>query len=201
MYGFFPAATDGEDIVVYTDDDREGRAMPASLSSAAVGTEGAEATFRSLADYIAPHDSGRKDYVGGFCVTTGVGCDELAAAFDADHDDYNSILVKAVADRLAEAFAECLHARVRREWGYGRDEGLSNEDLIKERYRGIRPAPGYPAQPDHTEKRTLFDLLGVEEAIGVTLTESYAMHPRGERKRVVLRPPGGALLRRRPPES
>ena len=110
-------------------------------------------------------------------MTAGIGCDELAAKYDADHDDYNSILVKALADRFAEAFAECLHERVRKEWRYGLDEAFTNEDLIKERYRGIRPAPGYPAQPDHTEKRTLFDLLGAEEKIGVTLTESYAMHP------------------------
>ncbi|MEM1304503.1 MAG: vitamin B12 dependent-methionine synthase activation domain-containing protein, partial [Planctomycetota bacterium] len=100
-----------------------------------------------------------------------------AAAYDRDHDDYNSIMIKAIADRCAEAFAECLHARVRREWGYGEQENLSNEELIRERYRGIRPAPGYPAQPDHTEKQTLFDLLDVEAATGMTLTESYAMHP------------------------
>ncbi|MEM8866382.1 MAG: vitamin B12 dependent-methionine synthase activation domain-containing protein, partial [Planctomycetota bacterium] len=99
------------------------------------------------------------------------------AKYDADHDDYNSILVKALADRLAEAFAECLHARVRQQWGYGKEEALSNDDLIAEKYRGIRPAPGYPAQPDHTEKRTLFDLLDAEAATGITLTESYAMHP------------------------
>ncbi len=113
----------------------------------------------SLADFIAPVGSGRQDYLGRFAVTTGIGCDELARQFDADHDDYNSIMVKAIADRLAEAFAECLHARARREWGYGKQEDLSNEDLIAEKYRGIRPAAGYPSQPDHTEKRTLFDLL------------------------------------------
>jgi 5-methyltetrahydrofolate--homocysteine methyltransferase len=136
-----------------------------------------QADFRSLADYVAPVGSGRQDHVGAFAVTAGIGCDELAHQYERDHDDYNSILVKALADRFAEAFAECLHQRARSEWGFGKNEGLSNEDLIDERYRGIRPAPGYPAQPDHTEKRTLFELLGVEQAIGVSLTESYAMHP------------------------
>ncbi len=176
VYGFFPAATDGEDIVVYTDESRSAERARLHCLRQQWDRKG-QSDFRSLADYVAPADSGRRDHVGGFAVTAGVGCDELAAAYEADHDDYNSILIKAIADRLAEAFAECLHARVRNEWGYGKDEGLSNEDLIKERYRGIRPAPGYPAQPDHTEKRTLFELLAVEDAIGVSLTESYAMHP------------------------
>ena len=176
VYGFFPAATDGEDIVVYTDDSRSSERCRLHALRQQWERKG-QTDFRSLADYIAPIGSGREDHVGGFAVTAGVGCDELAAHYDADHDDYNSILIKAVADRLAEAFAECLHARVRREWRYGSDEQFTNEELIKESYRGIRPAPGYPAQPDHTEKRTLFDLLGAEESIGVTLTESYAMHP------------------------
>lgn len=175
-YGFFPAAADGEDIAVYADDTRTAeRCRLHCLRQQWERKDQKE--FRSLVDYVAPTDSGRSDYVGGFAVTTGIGCDELAAEYDADHDDYNSIMVKALADRFAEAFAECLHKRVRTEWGYGKDEGLSTEELIKERYRGIRPAPGYPAQPDHTEKRTLFDLLGAEEAMGITLTESYAMHP------------------------
>ncbi|QDT69898.1 Methionine synthase [Planctomycetes bacterium MalM25] len=176
VYGFFPAAADGEDLVVYTDESRTTERCRLHCLRQQWERKG-QSDFRSLADYIAPIDSGRQDHVGGFAVTTGVGCEELAAAFDADHDDYNSILIKAIADRLAEAFAECLHARVRREWGYGADEGLTNEDLIKERYRGIRPAPGYPAQPDHTEKRTLFELLDVEAATGIALTESYAMTP------------------------
>jgi 5-methyltetrahydrofolate--homocysteine methyltransferase len=133
--------------------------------------------FFSLADFIAPIDSGRTDYLGAFAVTAGVGADELAAKYERDHDDYNAILVKALADRLAEAFAEYLHAQARRDWGFGRDEKLSNEDLIEEKYRGIRPAPGYPAQPDHTEKRTLFQLLDAERATGIRLTESFAMHP------------------------
>ncbi|WP_449240183.1 methionine synthase [Botrimarina hoheduenensis] len=176
VYGFFPAATDGEDIVVYTDESRSAeRCRLHCLRQQWQRKDQRE--YRSLADYIAPIDARLADHVGGFAVTTGIGCDELSARYDADHDDYNSILVKALADRFAEAFAECLHERVRKEWRYGLDEAYTSEDLIKERYRGIRPAPGYPAQPDHTEKRTLFDLLGVEKAINIRLTESYAMHP------------------------
>jgi 5-methyltetrahydrofolate--homocysteine methyltransferase len=131
----------------------------------------------ALADFVAPTESGRKDYIGAFAVTAGVGLDELCRRFDREHDDYNSIMAKALADRLAEAFAEYLHKRVRDEWGYGKSERLTNDDLIRERYRGIRPAPGYPACPDHTEKRLLFDLLQAEKDAGITLTESYAMLP------------------------
>jgi 5-methyltetrahydrofolate--homocysteine methyltransferase len=133
--------------------------------------------FRALADYIAPLDSGRTDYLGAFAVTTGIGCDELCRRFDREHDDYNSIMAKALADRLAEAFAELLHQRARREWGYGQAESLSSEQLIDEQYRGIRPAPGYPSQPDHTEKPTIFNLLHAEENAGMKLTESFAMLP------------------------
>jgi 5-methyltetrahydrofolate--homocysteine methyltransferase len=133
--------------------------------------------FRALADYIAPIESGRTDYIGAFAVTTGLGCDELCARFDARHEIDNSILVKALADRLAEAFAELLHEKARRDWGYGQDERLTGEQLIAEEYRGIRPAPGYPSQPDHTEKRILFDLLQAEANTGIRLTESYAMWP------------------------
>jgi 5-methyltetrahydrofolate--homocysteine methyltransferase len=132
----------------------------------------------ALADYIAPVDSGVQDYIGGFAVTAGIGIEKLVEKYEKDHDDYNSILIKAIADRLAEAFAECLHARVRREfWGYTSEENLDNEALIKEDYIGIRPAPGYPACPDHTEKRILFDLLDAEKKVGITLTESFAMYP------------------------
>ena len=131
----------------------------------------------ALADFVAPVDSGRKDYIGAFAVTAGIGADELVKEFEADHDDYHSILVKALADRLAEAFAERLHKQAREDWGFGREEAFSNEDLIAEKYRGIRPAPGYPAQPDHTEKRALFDLLAAEENAGITLTEHFAMWP------------------------
>jgi 5-methyltetrahydrofolate--homocysteine methyltransferase len=131
----------------------------------------------SLADFIAPLESGREDWIGGFAVTAGHGCDELVARFEAEHDDYNAILVKSLADRLAEAFAERLHALARRAWRYGRDERFSNEDLIAEKYRGIRPAPGYPSQPDHTEKATLFRLLDAAQATGIVLTETFAMRP------------------------
>src|SRR5206468_1422003 len=121
--------------------------------------------------------SGVADYVGAFAVTTGFGADELVKRFEADHDDPNAILTKALADRLAEAFAELLHERARREWGYGKDEHLSKENLIAEKYRGIRPAAGYPSCPDHTEKKTLWELLDVDQATGIRLTESYAMWP------------------------
>jgi 5-methyltetrahydrofolate--homocysteine methyltransferase len=131
-----------------------------------------------LADFIAPRDSGVRDYIGAFAVTAGIGIDSHVAAFERDHDDYSSILLKAMADRLAEACAEYLHARVRREyWGYAPDEVLDNDQLIAEKYAGIRPAPGYPACPDHTEKETLWRLLDVEKNIGVQLTESFVMMP------------------------
>ena len=132
----------------------------------------------ALADFIAPKESGIADYIGGFAVTAGIGEEDVARRFERANDDYSKIMVKALADRLAEAFAEALHAKVRRElWGYAPDETLTNEELIGEAYAGIRPAPGYPAQPDHTEKRTLFELLDAEQATGLKLTESYAMWP------------------------
>jgi 5-methyltetrahydrofolate--homocysteine methyltransferase len=130
----------------------------------------------SLADYIAPRDSGVGDFIGAFAVTAGHGVAELVAGFERDHDDYHAIMVKALADRLAEAFAEYLHARARRDWGYGAGEQLPPDDLIAERYRGIRPAFGYPACPDHAEKGKLFDLLQAGRA-GITLTDSFAMAP------------------------
>ncbi|KOS06329.1 hypothetical protein AM493_10000 [Flavobacterium akiainvivens] len=132
----------------------------------------------ALADFVAPVESGKQDYMGAFCVTTGFGVDEKAAEFEKEHDDYNSIMAKALGDRFAEAFAEYLHEKVRKEiWGYASDEHLSNQELIKEAYEGIRPAPGYPACPDHLEKNTIWQLLDVENKIGVTLTESLAMWP------------------------
>jgi len=131
----------------------------------------------ALADYLAPRTTGLADYLGGFAVTAGIGLEALCRRFEQDHDDYNSIMAKALADRLAEAFAEWLHRSARVAWGYEPDDGLSNEELIKERYRGIRPAPGYPACPDHTEKRLLFDLLDAEHATDIHLTETYAMSP------------------------
>src|SRR5262249_22523599 len=136
-----------------------------------------QTSFRSLADYVAPAGSGVKDYLGAFAVTAGAGTDELVARFEAEHDDYSAILTKALADRLAEAFAELLHERARRDWVYGREERLAKDDLIAEKYRGIRPAAGYPSCPDHTEKRTLWQLLDAEREAGIRLTESWAMWP------------------------
>jgi 5-methyltetrahydrofolate--homocysteine methyltransferase len=176
VYGFFPAASTGDDIIVYADDTRKKERTRFHGLRQQWRRKGQE-TFYSLADFIAPVGSGRNDYIGAFAVTTGLGCDELARKFDADLDDYNSIMTKALADRLAEAFAEYLHAQARRDWGFGAAESLSTEDLINEQYRGIRPAPGYPAQPDHTEKRALFALLDATAGTGIILTESLAMHP------------------------
>ena len=175
VYGFFPAQSDGDDILLYTDETRQKELTRIHTLRQQRGREGVP--FYALADFIAPLDSGRHDYLGAFCVCAGFGTDELVRIFEADYDDYNAIMAKALADRLAEAFAEYLHERARSEWGYGKQEALSKDDLIRERYRGIRPAPGYPACPDHTEKRTLFDLLHVEDTIGVTLTEHFAMMP------------------------
>jgi 5-methyltetrahydrofolate--homocysteine methyltransferase len=171
VYGFWPACSDGDDIVV-----RGVEGVRLHTLRQQWERQG-QKDFRALADYVAPQDNGRQDYIGAFAVTAGIGADKLCAEFDARHEIDHSILVKALADRLAEAFAECLHERARHDWGYGRDEKLSNEDLIEEKYRGIRPAPGYPSQPDHTEKRILFDLLDAEKNTGITLTESYAMWP------------------------
>jgi 5-methyltetrahydrofolate--homocysteine methyltransferase len=199
VYGFWPAHSDSDDIVVSMDDfgfSILDFGLKDELSNHPIQNPKSkiqnptrfpmlrqqwerqgQSDFRSLADYIAPADNGRTDYIGAFAVTAGHGCDELARKFDAEHDEYNSIMTKALADRLAEAFAECLHERVRREWGYGAGESLAKDDLIDEKYRGIRPAFGYPACPDHTRKRTLFDLLEAEARTGITLTDSYAMWP------------------------
>jgi 5-methyltetrahydrofolate--homocysteine methyltransferase len=176
VYGFWPANSDGDDIVLHREVQSSNAATRLHTLRQQWERQG-QTDFRALADYIAPLDSGRTDYIGAFAVTTGIGCDELCARFDARHEIDNSILVKALADRLAEAFAELLHQQARRDWGYGQQEGFSTAELIDEPYRGIRPAPGYPSQPDHTEKRTLFDLLSVEPNAGITLTESYAMWP------------------------
>ena len=177
VYGFFPANSAGDDIQLFTNQERcEVRAVLHTLRQQ-IDKEQAEPVNYALSDFIAPADSGREDYVGVFAVTTGHGVDDLVTRFKADHDDYSAIMVQALADRLAEAFAECLHRRARRDWGYGAGEDLTTEDLIRERYRGIRPAPGYPAQPDHTEKRTLFALLNAEETAGMQLTEHLAMLP------------------------
>ena len=177
VYGFFPASGHGDDTVLYADEKRS-EVLTTLHHLRQQGEHREGVPHRSLADFVAPQDSGLNDYVGGFAVTAGLGLGERIKAFQADNDDYNGILLESLADRLAEAFAERLHQRVRTEfWGHISDEQLSNEDLIKEKYSGIRPAPGYPACPDHTEKRTLWDLLDVEKATGITLTESMAMWP------------------------
>ncbi len=177
VYGLFPANGDGDDTVLYTDEERQGELL--RLHHLRQQTEKpAGRPHQSLGDFIAPKESGKADHIGAFAVTAGIGIDEHLEHFEADHDDYSSILLKALADRLAEAFAEHLHERVRKEfWGYQPDEALSNEDLIKERYQGIRPAAGYPACPDHTEKDVIWELLDVENRIGLVLTESKAMVP------------------------
>ncbi len=175
VYGLWPAASEGDDLVLYADAGRSRElARFPMLRQQAVQPEGKP--HLSLADFVAPAGSGFADHVGAFAVTSGGEALELARGFEAAHDDYSSILVKALADRLAEAFAELLHARARRDWGYGQGEALTNEDLIAERYRGIRPAHGYPACPDHSEKHTLFALLEAS-AVGIRLTESCAMEP------------------------
>jgi 5-methyltetrahydrofolate--homocysteine methyltransferase len=176
VYGFWPAASDGDDILVYGDEARQSELARLHTLRQQWERKGQEAFF-ALADFIAPRASGRRDYVGAFAVTAGHGSEELVHRFEADHDDYNAIMARALADRLAEAFAERLHQVARRDWGYGVEEQLTCEELIGEKYRGIRPAPGYPACPDHTEKWTLFDLLGAESATGIRLTESLAMTP------------------------
>jgi 5-methyltetrahydrofolate--homocysteine methyltransferase len=176
VYGFFAASSLGDDIALYTHASQS--CVMTTIHTLRQQSEKPQGQPNlALADYIAPKESGRRDHIGAFAVTAGIGLDELCRRFDKDHDDYNSIMAKALADRLAEAFAEYLHKRVREEWGYGKSERLTNDDLIRERYRGIRPAPGYPACPDHTEKRLLFDLLSVEKNAGITLTESFAMLP------------------------
>ena len=174
-YGFFPANRVGDDVELFTDDTRTKRL--AKFQFLRQQNDKVSEENHSLADFIAPSETGMADHIGAFAVTAGHGVEELAKAFEADNDDYNAIMVKALGDRLAEAFAECLHARVRREWGYGADESLSSDELIREKYRGIRPAAGYPACPDHTEKRLLWELLDAEKHTGISLTESYAMWP------------------------
>jgi len=173
VIGFWPANAVGDDILL------EAEGKPVTIHTLRQQAEKvAGQPYYALSDFVAPLESGIQDYFGGFAVTTGIGCDEMVAEFEANYDDYNSIMAKALADRLAEAFAERMHELVRKEyWGYAQGEQLSSEDLIKEEYSGIRPAPGYPACPDHTEKETLFNLLGAEEKIGLKLTESFAMYP------------------------
>jgi len=176
VYGFFPANAVGDDVELYSDEARGKLLERFHFLRQQSNKEGTD-VCRSLADFIAPRETGLRDHIGAFAVTSGIGLKELCDRFRADHDDYNAIMAEALADRLAEAFAECLHKRVRDEWGYGRDEGLSNADLIQEKYRGIRPAAGYPACPDHTEKGTLWRLLDVQAKTGMLITESFAMWP------------------------
>ena len=182
VVGFFPANSIGDDVELYTDDSRGNVLEELHFLRQQSDKRGQRASLPKesfcLADFVAPKESGVADHVGAFVVTSGLGVDEYAAALEAAHDDYGSIMVKALADRLAEALAERMHERVRKEfWGYGRDEDLDNESLIKEKYRGVRPAPGYPACPDHTEKATIWRLLDAERSIGARLTENFAMWP------------------------
>ena len=176
VYGFWPAGSEGDDVILYEDDSRTTEKSRFHFLRQQWERKG-QKDFRSLADYIAPVDAGRRDHIGGFVVTTGIGAEKLSAEFKAELDDEKSIIVQAVADRLAEAFAELLHETARKDWGFGAGEGLSKTDMIEEKYRGIRPAAGYPACPDHTEKQMLFELLDAEKNTSVQLTSSYAMNP------------------------
>jgi 5-methyltetrahydrofolate--homocysteine methyltransferase len=177
VVGFFPANADGDDVEVYAGEDRNKRQTTFHFLRQQINKSKGRHNH-CLADFIAPKDSGTDDFIGAFAVTAGIGIEKKLAEFKASHDDYSDILLKALADRLAEAFAEHMHERVRREfWAYAPEENLSNENLIREEYRGIRPAPGYPACPDHTEKQALFDLLSAEDNTQMELTESFAMLP------------------------
>jgi 5-methyltetrahydrofolate--homocysteine methyltransferase len=176
VYGIFPAASVGDDIELYTGSS-SAEVLTVLHTLRQQSDKGENQPNLALADFVAPKGTGFSDHVGAFAVTSGIGLDELCAKFEKDYDDYNSIMAKALADRLAEAFAELLHKKVREEWGYGKDEQVSLEDLIRGKYRGIRPAPGYPACPDHSEKLTIFELLSAEKSAGIELTESFAMTP------------------------
>jgi 5-methyltetrahydrofolate--homocysteine methyltransferase len=177
VVGFFPAASVDDDVIVYTDESRtQVRETLHHLRQQNIKAPGRP--NYCLSDFVAPVDSGKADYIGGFAVTTGIGIEAKLEEFEQDHDDYSSIMLKALADRLAEAFAEYLHLMVRKDyWGYSEAEDQTPEQLINESYQGIRPAPGYPACPDHTEKEKLFELLNVTEHTTIELTESYAMYP------------------------
>ncbi|MGB7265196.1 MAG: vitamin B12 dependent-methionine synthase activation domain-containing protein, partial [Terracidiphilus sp.] len=176
VYGFFAANAVGDDVELYTNGKRSEVLERVHFLRQQANREGSE-PCRSLSDFIAPKETGLADSMGAFAVTSGVGLKALVEEFKAKQDDYNAIMAEAIADRLAEAFAECLHKRAREEWGYGCGEKLSGDDLINEKYRGIRPAPGYPACPDHTEKGTIWRLLDVQTKVGIELTESFAMWP------------------------
>ncbi len=176
IVGMFPANAVGDDVEVYTDESRQTVATTLCFLRQQKSKPAGQ-PHECLADFVAPKASGVRDYIGAFAVTAGVGIEQHVERFEKSHDDYSSIILKALADRFAEACAECFHDRVRRSiWGYAPDQ-LSNEQLIREEYRGIRPAPGYPACPDHTEKAKLWQLLDVERQTGIRLTESFAMYP------------------------
>jgi 5-methyltetrahydrofolate--homocysteine methyltransferase len=175
VYGFWPANQDGDDIVVWRDEARSREHLRFHMLRQQRAKPN-EQPYLCLSDFVAPTATGLEDHIGAFAVTTGIGAKELSRGFEQDHDDYNSIMAKALADRLAEAFAELMHERARREWGCEPEGGFSSEELIAEKYRGIRPAFGYPACPDHTEKRTLWELLGADD-VGISLTEHFAMNP------------------------
>jgi 5-methyltetrahydrofolate--homocysteine methyltransferase len=178
VIAFYPAqANDRDDVVLYKDKDFKTELTTFHFLRQQ-NKKAQNLPNYCLSDFIAPKSSGKKDYIGMFAVTAGGEIEKLIAEYKAQQDDYNEIMVKALADRLAEAFAELMHEKVRKElWGYAKDESISMEEVIKEKYVGVRPAPGYPACPDHTEKRTIFDLLDAEKQAGITLTESYAMYP------------------------
>jgi 5-methyltetrahydrofolate--homocysteine methyltransferase len=177
VYGIFPANSVGDDIEVYTDESRT-KVLKVFYNLRKQSAENADMINYCLADFIAPKESGVKDYIGAFAVTAGMGIEKWVKQYEADFDDYNSIMIKGIADRLAEALAEYLHLRVRKEfWGYATDEQLAPEQLFVEKYKGIRPAHGYPACPDHSEKKTLFELLDAGKNTGIELTESFMMFP------------------------
>jgi len=178
IFGLYPAHTKNHDsIEVFADADKTQK-LTEFHTLRQQNQKGEKNPNYAFSDFLAPSDANYTDYMGCFAVTTGIGLDKITAKYEADHDDYNSIMAKALADRLAEAFAELLHKKVRTDyWGYAENETLDNESLIKEQYKGIRPAPGYPGCPDHTEKITLFELLDVEKKTGITLTENLAMLP------------------------
>ena len=176
VIGFWPANSVGDSVEVYSDESRS-KVLKTFHFLRQQGEKPADQFNHCLADFIAPKDSGRIDYIGGFAVTAGHGVEEFAAEFRKKHDDFNAILAQALGDRLAEALAELMHKKAREFSGYGKTENLEMKDIIREKYRGIRPAPGYPACPDHQAKPPLFDLLGAQDRTGITLTESYAMYP------------------------
>ncbi|HPH47209.1 MAG TPA: vitamin B12 dependent-methionine synthase activation domain-containing protein, partial [Chryseolinea sp.] len=178
VFGFYPASrTEKDDVTLFHPTDSK-KQLSEFHFLRQQNKKAKDLPNFCLADFIAPATANKEDYMGMFAVTAGVGIEKLLEKYKADHDDYSDIMLKALADRLAEAFAECLHEKVRREfWGYAKNESLSNDEMIEEKYQGIRPAPGYPACPDHTEKKILFEILDAEKQAGIKLTESYAMYP------------------------